>query len=123
MSNKRVKRQVMDLAARLVGWQMQVAQDGVWPQVGFYGEPLEASSIRAQRAGSEIAGSFRAAFAGFKSDGKARVEANGFCRWWQCRQICDSCLAERETNSCNQALLYKDFRECAGWRQTVLSHT
>eukprot|EP00969_Alexandrium_andersonii_P128195 5664515-Alexandrium_andersonii.AAC.1 len=72
MHAKPVKSAVMKLAAELVGWQMRIAQTGTWPTLGFYGEALDPLSTRGKRAGERLAGSFRAAFAGCKADGKAR---------------------------------------------------
>lgn len=48
---------------------------------------------------------------GFRYDGKARAESNFFDRWYNCRSICESCLAQRRTSNSNPDLWFFDFRD------------
>lgn len=52
----------------------------------------------------------RAAYHTCRYDAKARVEANNFERYYSCRLICESCMAENCTKRSNPSMWYFDFR-------------
>ena len=52
----------------------------------------------------------RAAYHSSRYDAKARVEANSFSRYYNCRLICESCMAENSTKRSNPSMWYFDFR-------------
>lgn len=88
---------------------------------GFYGEPLDPSSVRYHRRGLPLADGWRACFAGFKADLKARVECHRFRRNYQSTSLCDMCLGQQPFKSADKALNVFDFSEEAAWRDTMVN--
>ena len=64
----------------------------------------------------------RACYFACRFDNKARAEANAFSRWYQCRFICESCMAQRPTERYDHALTYRDFRYGLPRHLTEVSH-
>lgn len=75
---KPVLKSINEEIARLIGWDMTVCQSGRGAPRGFYGESFKAGSLRSEIADKCLR--VRGAFAGLKSDGKARRDAHGFRR-------------------------------------------
>lgn len=62
----------------------------------------------------------RAAYWAFRYDGKARVECNEFERYYKCKFICESCLAQQRCKDFDPNLLYADFRESSPRHLTMI---
>jgi hypothetical protein len=72
-------------------------------------------------------GPYKAVFAGFKSDLKARKESHLFKDHYSCKKVCDSCGATQAFPSVMKdktarELLYTNFALDAKWRGTMVSH-
>lgn len=108
----------------VIAWSMQCAATGKYPERGFNGEAWAPGTTRACQAGQLIADGWTMFFVGFKADGKARVQANGFGCWYQCVHMCESCLAVNcdKGKRVDQLLSFKDFREEAAWVETEMQH-
>ena len=65
----------------------------------------------------------RAAYWGFRYDGKARAEANRFERFYSCMYICDACLSQRKTKKSDPNLWYFDFRDSSPRHMTRIDDT
>ena len=76
LKNKATLQGVMERVAAYFSWNFQVLQEGVVPSEGFYGEDLLGTTT------GPIMGGYTCAFAFFKCDTKARVEAHGFSNYW-----------------------------------------
>ena len=118
MKSKAVRREVHGSIASFVGWVHQVWMQGHYPHVGFYNEPL--TGLRAKSAGAPLL--WRGGYIGFKSDLKARAEANRFARWYKTTHLCERCLATQPFKRADRSLNYQDFRPSAGYTLTELSH-
>lgn len=102
---------------------MRFALSGVGPAVGFDNEPFLPKSLHARLAGKTLGnGLVKAAYFGMRYDMKARYQANFFERWYNCGSICESCMAQQPFKNSDPAMNYKDFRETAVHRMTVISH-
>jgi hypothetical protein len=88
MPNKDVRKRVNQEFCKYIDWCLRVCESGMGPTHGFYGEILES-----KLAGKELFGGWRAVFAGWKGDGKARKVENDFKRAWDSTYICMNCAA------------------------------
>ena len=109
------------MAAACFSWNLRIIMDGSWPTTGFYGETLAPEPTGLSRIMDE----YTAAFAFFKSDGKARVECHGFNFYYSKIFCCDCCLATQPFPSALKdpalrALLFTDFSRTAHWRDTEI---
>eukprot|EP00969_Alexandrium_andersonii_P036028 1578270-Alexandrium_andersonii.AAC.1 len=93
MQSKAVKKHVYEKVAAYFAYTFKVLQSGLFPTAGFEGRPFDPRSRTARSPGEPFLGGVTAAFAGFKADGKARVEANAFCRGPSASYVCDECFA------------------------------
>jgi hypothetical protein len=123
MKLKETLKGVMERVAAFFAWNFQVLQDGIMPTSGFYGEPLASHGTTA----APLMDGFSCAFAFFKCDTKARVEANGFRNYYQCTHICDDCFATQPYAGVLKKrklrlLLYFDMSASAAWLDTMISH-
>ena len=115
-----VKAGVQKVVAKVITWSMKIALDGVAPSVGFNGEQLVGE--RAQLSGSQMSGSYKFAYFGFKSDLKARKESHFLERSYQHTKICDTCLAEKKSKYGQAEMEYKNFYPDAAFWETEMSH-
>ncbi len=104
--------------ARFVQWSLAAAEAGVGPSRGVYDEPFPRGSLREQLAGKTLAGGWRAAYAGWKGDAKARRLTHRFCSWYNCTDVCDGCFAKRDDGP----LSYRNLTTRAPWRDTLVVH-
>ena len=102
----------------ILAWSMGCMRSGTWPMTCPSGEPWPAGSFRAHRAGQPLAQGWRAAFAGWKGDFKARHEVHRLRRFYSSNFICERCAASKHLPE----TLYGSFHADAGWRQTTTSH-
>ena len=115
-----VKASTQKVVADVVTWSMRWAMDGVHPDVGFKGEKLCDS--RDALRGKPIAGEFRFAYFGFKSDLKARKECHYLERSYQHNLICETCFAQRPNKHGDPQMYFKDFSPGAAHLMTHLTH-
>ena len=102
MTDPAVKKKVMVVIAKYVGYVMWVFDSGVLPFEEFYGETLVGH--RGQLAGQEIGGGYRPVFTGFKSDLKEEHEVHNFENWYKCTRFCKDCFAEQPNVKANLEL-------------------
>ena len=119
---RRLLTNAMEKVAAWFAWQFEVCQTGVIPTHGFYGDELD-TTLR----GALMDGDYTAAFAFFKSDGKARCESHSFSNNFSTTHCCDGCFATQPVPTVLKkvrlkALLYTDTSPNAGWRHTVFDH-
>lgn len=117
---KELLLEVMQRVAAFVAWNVDILQSGVRPSVGFYGEDLEGG-------GEPFMHPYTAAYALFKSDGKARAECHAYEMNYSTIFCCDRCFATQPYPSVLRSkrlseLLYTDFRATAGWRSKQIDH-
>ena len=86
MQMKPVFKRINDAIAQLIGWDLRVCEGGVGPARGFYNEPFAADCSRAKLVGKQLG--YKAVFAGMKTDGKARREAQEFSSHYNCTWLC-----------------------------------
>ena len=70
MHNHAIKKAVLDHVTQFLCWSDECLRAGLGPQLGFYSETFGKHSMRYALCGKELAGGWRACFAGFKADGK-----------------------------------------------------
>ena len=116
--NEMVKDKTHDSVAKVISYVMKVLMTGKFPQHGPDGKPWPCGSLAEQRAGQEIAGSWRFAFSTFKADLEARVACHKLVRNYASNSICEHCLASK----LNNGFSYGDFTDEAGYFGTMLSH-
>jgi hypothetical protein len=80
MHNHAIKKAVLDHVTQFLCWSDECLRSGLGPQLGFYSETFGKNSMRYALCSKELAGGWRACFAGFKADGKARRECHHFRR-------------------------------------------
>ena len=105
--------------ADLVAWSFGLAEAGIMPTAGFYGEEL--SGFRKRFAGEQIAGRWRGAYFSTKADLKARKQMHRFTRYYRCTQLCDQCMAEQFKGT-SRHLHYTNMAEDAGYSMSKISH-
>ncbi|CAL1141145.1 unnamed protein product [Cladocopium goreaui] len=110
-----VKSHVHDTVAKVIGWSLQAAWSGVFPEQGFMGEPLKGH--RLELKGKPLAGGkWKCVYFGFRADEKARKETNFFTRTYQHSKLCMNCLAEQHNKHLLPHMLYKNFHSSAAHR-------
>jgi hypothetical protein len=100
--------------SKLIGWSMEWAEKGLWPERDHEGQAFPTNSVRARLAGRTI--SLKAAYWGFKADLKAAKEVHELRQWYGCRYLCSMCLAVRplpKTTPEELLFNFKDFGEGA----------
>ncbi|CAK9092949.1 Nipped-B-like protein B [Durusdinium trenchii] len=102
---------------------MKHATMGEAPAVGFENEAFAEKSFRGKLAVSKaLAKNWRACYFSFKADLKARHEIHGFKNWYQCAQICESCMARKDVRS-PPGLNFRNFDpNSAAWMETMIDH-
>ena len=120
MHVKSVFKQINDAVTELIGWDLGICEIGYGPELGFYQEEFPANSSRSRLKGQALA--FRAAFAGLKTDGKARRETHEFVRHYGCTFLCESCFATQTFAKAPPITNYKNFNKAAPWRWTCFGH-
>ena len=103
--------------ARFYAWSFECLLQGRFPETGMYGEKLEG--WRSERAGSELAGGWTAAFVGICVDGKAAGETHGWGAFWSSYFLCDECFASNWPRWPNapKHLSYLDHQ--GEWKHTI----
>ena len=110
-----VKSHVHDTVAKVIGWSLQAAWSGVFPEQGFMGEPLKGH--RLELKGKPLAGGkWKCVYFGFRADEKAQKETNFFTRTYQHSKLCMNCLAEQHNKHLLPHMLYKNFHSSAAHR-------
>ena len=103
----------LEAVTSFLTWSINVMFAGVWPEEGFAAASLNGE--RLLKAGGPLAGNWRAAFAGFKSDWKFEKEVFMQTRCWRARLVCPNCLASSQGEN-----LYTD--PDGNWRNTTFNH-
>ena len=78
---------------KFIDWSLKICEEGVGPSKGFYGEDFDPRSVFHRLKGQELFQGWRAIFAGWKGDGKARKQENHFSRAYDSTWICMNCAA------------------------------
>ena len=112
------KDDVHEKVADILAWSLRCAAQGKWPSHGPFGEAL--TGTRAEWSEQVLAGGRRAAYFGFRYDGKARKEANRFQRSYQHNLVCECCLAQKTRPSSEPLLSYKNFYPDAAHTMTSI---
>ena len=107
------------MVAQVVAWSLKITASGVWPMEGCFGEELDRHRQKLNRV--SFASGWRAAYFGFKYDGKARKETNNFPRSYLHNYICESCLAQRPHKDWDCRMTYMNFYPGAPHRMTLIS--
>ena len=130
---------------------MKSASSSKFPTRGFHGEEFDPKSLRCKLKNASIAEGWleagqvkkkyvgfrfkktllfpyffqpcRAAYHNCRYDAKARVEANFFTRYYNCRLLCEACMAEKPTAKSNRHMWYFDFRSNRPRHLTTINHT
>lgn len=113
------KRHAHETIAKVIAWSLKHAASGTAPMTGFYNEPLVGH--RANMAGKELAGGWKACFFAFRYDEKARKETNYYSRSYQHSMVCIRCMAQKEHKNWIPELCYKNFHPSAAHRMTQIS--
>jgi hypothetical protein len=111
----------MDQVTKFLCWCDEHLRSGVGPLLGFYGEAFTKNCMRHALRGQKLAGDWRACFAGFKADGKARRECHHFCRHAQATFICDECLAVQLFPNAPAELNFTNVSDGAPWTRTIFT--
>ena len=120
MPTKKLRYDANKVVRRYIDYCLQALESGVWPDVGFYGEPLRGSR---RKAGELLCGGeWQALFAGWKGDGKARKVENNFNRGWDSTFICFECAAAAPFKTAPPQLHYTHVGPDAPWRLTRICH-
>ena len=120
MTQASTRNRVHAEIAKLIQWSLAQARCGVWPQTGYYDEQFVEQSQRCNLRGQSLANGWRMCFLVLKADLKARKEAMNFRRWYRCKFICDSCLAEMPSGP-DHATSYKNLSTQGGWSRSVFT--
>ena len=118
IKTKSMMQLVMRRVAAFFAWNFAVIASGRLPNTGFYGESLKFEAADDDK----IMGEFIGAFAFFKADGKARVQAHNFTAHnYGSIFCCDGCLATNPfasvlANPVLCALLFTHGSPSAPWR-------
>ena len=118
MLDDTVKEHVHQTVAKVVGWSLRCASEGVGPLTGPWGEPL--TGTRAKLGGQVLAHGWKACFYGFRFDEKARKEVNYFQRSYQHSYICMRCMAQKEHKDWDPEMNYKNMHTTAAHRLTCI---
>lgn len=118
LQSLQVKNACNQMVAQVVAWSLKITASGEWPTVGCFGENLDRH--RQKLNSCSFASGWRAAFFGFKYDGKARKETNNFPRSYLHNYICESCLGQRQHKGWDKQLTYMNFYPQAPHRMTLI---
>jgi hypothetical protein len=97
---------------KFIAWSINQMSTGLWATSG------EARHLNTLKAGCELAGPWRAVFAGLKGDWKFVKEATRCARGPSSRLVCPECFASSTDDMFN----YADTRADAPWRMTRVRH-
>ena len=122
MSDRGVRQALHQHVVKFLAWSLTHCATGKWPIVGVDGETFPGHTLRHTLAGVDLAGGWRAIMVGIKCDGKMKVQTHGFSRWFQCRHICESCMATQNFKHSEPLLSYGNLHKSAPWRMSRISH-
>lgn len=114
MHDPNIKKEVNKTVAEVFAWSLKAASKGLWPSTGPFGEEL--TGFRKARAGTCLAGNWRACYFGMRADAKARKLANEFPRSYQHSFICEACMAQKPHKNWEPLMNYKNFYGSAAYR-------
>ena len=114
------RRRAFKEIVRFIIWVLEVWSKGRLPSHGFYGEGFTKGK-RAEWAGSDIA--YAGAYAGMKSDGKAKVQLHWFRRFYNATFICEECYACNSFPHAPVQLFFGDFADNALYTTTIINYT
>ena len=119
MRDDAVRFAVHKRVAEIVSWSMGHAASARGPTHSEDTTPF-SSAWRHSLANMQLAGGWRLAYLGFKSDMKARAEAHRFDRYYLCDFICEACMAQKAKRK--STCPFTDFSPGAAHRLTKISH-
>lgn len=118
--NKQQLQEIIRELVHAIGWQTDVCASGRFGTKGLEDEPF--TGARRRFAGQPIAGGWRAVFAGWHGDAKARNQVNFFTSSPTSTRVCDECKAVICYSRADRSLSYGDFSVTAKWKQHTISH-
>lgn len=117
--SKVFKDKMHQAVARVLSWDLGIAETGVFPSLNMWGLPW-LEKHRLERAGKLIAGGFTAALWGVNADHKAKKEMHMFKRHHECTLVCHQCMAQKPGHE--PGLSFWELGEAALWRSTYIDH-
>jgi len=102
-----------------LAWSVTCLENGLFPEVDYYGNPFPPGSWRAAQAGKPLAGGFHASYVATGHDGKARYQTHRFCNYFSCNFICESCPGSSHLRH----MSWTDWRRSGAWRKYILTHS
>lgn len=97
-----------------IAWSFSVLLDGTWPSADHLGRPWQPRSLRAQRAGTQLAAGWRAAFVESRGDWEFQVRLYRL-QGYRHNNMCHLCAATLKDGP----LSFANFSPDAGWRATL----
>lgn len=119
MYDNEVRKQVHRIVSQVIAWSLDCCTSGVFPSHGPWGEELTGE--RRNWSGEEVAGCYRGAYWGFRSDAKSRRESNDFPRSYLHSFICEQCLAQRSHKNWDERMSFKNFYSTTAHKMTQIS--
>ena len=116
MPTKALRQAVNEEFCDYVDYCAKACEEGVGPLRGFYGEENPPC------AGEVLFGDYRAVYAGWKGDMKARKKEHAFTRAWDCTWVCSDCAACQPYSGGIPELTYTRVHPNALWKRTRISH-
>lgn len=83
----------MDALSEYMVWNNSILESGVHPLVDHTGRPFPDGSKRNKRAGTALAGGWRASFVTWLGDQKEKKLVHKSPHWFRAKKICDKCEA------------------------------
>ena len=99
-----------------IQWSLGVMESGKHPVAGFLNQPLSRS--RTERAGTDLAGGWKAALSCTLGELKEKVKVHRYHRNYNCNFLCEKCLACKHLAKGNAY----DFRDAVLWRRMRVCH-
>jgi hypothetical protein len=99
--------------ANIVAWVVTVLMSGRFPTTGFCHEGFSKHCITGQKPNQPFCGTYRAAFAGMKSDLKEKHSLHSYDKYYGTVLICEKDQAAKKGHCC-----FGDFQLSALWRST-----
>ncbi len=93
LPTSQLKEALIREIARFCWWSFAAGRAGRMPITDVRGVHHVQGSIAARCAGQDVAGPYRILFGGLMGDRKGSLIQNLWPWWWQCREVCEKCLA------------------------------
>jgi hypothetical protein len=122
MPSKLVRYQVNEEVCKYIDFCVKALEQGKGPTLGFYNEVHPPGSSAEALADQELCGGYRAVYAGWKGDLKARKNEHNFSRAWDSTFMCTDCAACQPFKEGPECLYYTHVGPEAQWRRTTIDH-